>query len=153
MTPTRVRNHLLAPLVWIVAGAFWLVQLFLPWTSSGTFSTSTMVDGIRLIRSGEVESVVPGWIAPVLLVLPAAGLGLIAVASLDGVVAALVRVALGAVCLILLGLSVHYLVDSDPGRLGPGGWTAGAGGLATLVALCLDRTAAGRPQHLKESTS
>ena len=44
----------------------------------------TLVDGIRLIRSGAVSSVAPTWVAPLLLVLPVTGLLLVGLAMLDG---------------------------------------------------------------------
>lgn len=123
-----------APL-WVLAGACWTVQLFLPWTSRGAFSSSSMLDGVSLIRSGAVDAVVPGWAAYVLLALPAIGLAMTALAGLGGAAAGLGRVTLAVGGAAAVAAAGHLLVGYQPSRTGPGGWVSAAGALLAVAAV------------------
>lgn len=138
MTPLHFRDPGPAPLAWVAAGGAWCAQLVLPWTSSGTFSSSSLADGIRLIRNGTLSGIAPAWVAPVLLVLPAAGLTLVGLALVDGAVAVAARLLLALVGLALVVASVALLVSGEPSRLGPGGWTAVGGAGLAVAAVSLD---------------
>jgi hypothetical protein len=105
----------------------WVVQSAVPWTRRGVFSSSSMLDGARLVRSGAVGEVVPVWVAGIFLVVPAVGVLVAATAGLDGRAVRVSRfVALLVVAVLFLGF-VHNVASADPGRLGPGGWLTVAG--------------------------
>lgn len=150
MTPPPFRDQVVAPLTWVAAGCCWTVQLLLPWTSAGVLSASSQVDGFRLLRSGVVSSVAPGWVAYLLLVVPVAGLLLVALGALSGRVASRARLVLAVVGVAMLAVALHALVSFDPTRLGPGGWTAVAGSALAVAAALLDRSASVAPVPLLE---
>lgn len=139
MPALSFRTSVTASAVWILVGAAWVVQLFVPWTSSGIFASSSLLDGVRLVNSGRADGVAPAWAAPALLGLPAIGLLLVALAAVTGRVAAVVRTSAAAAGVILVVLAAHTLADLDPRRLGPGGWTAVGGGVLALLAGVVDR--------------
>ncbi len=145
MTRLHFRDHVAASLSWIGAGLCWVTQLFVPWTSVGALSASSQLDGFRLVRRGAVDSVAPSWSAWLLLVLPAAGLVLVALAGLAGGGATVARLALAASGVVLLALALHGLVAWDLRRLGPGGWTSLAGCALALGAALLERLRATEP--------
>lgn len=138
-SPAELRRHLPAALLWVLAGGCWTVQLFLPWTTRGAFSSSSMLDGVRLLRSGVVDAVVPPWAVYALLALPAIGLSVTGVAGLAGPVAEMVRFVLGLLGAAVVGAAGHVLVAYDITRIGPGGWVSLAGavlaGAAVLAAV------------------
>ncbi len=123
-------------LLWAAVGTAWLVAWFVPWTSRGLLSTSSLEDVARLVRSGSVSALVPGWAAWLLLLGPVSGLVLVATAVHDGQRITAVR------CAVLVAMSVAFVASwyavaqLDVDRLGPGGWLTGAGvaiGLAGLA--------------------
>ena len=113
--------------LWFVCGMLWVVQATVPWTRRGLFSSSTMLDGARLVRSGTVGEIVPVWVAGIFVAVPALGVLVAATAGLVGRVVGIVRlVSLLAVTLLFAGF-MHNVASADPGRLGPGGWLTVAG--------------------------
>ncbi len=107
-----------------VAGACWLVALFLPWTSHGALSATSLLDAVELIRRGAVDAVVPSGVAVLVLVPSIAGIVVIGVAGLAGRPMAVVRAgALAVGSLGSIGL-VLALSDADPAAAGPGAWVA-----------------------------
>jgi hypothetical protein len=113
--------------LWVAVGAAWLVAWFVPWTSRGLLSTSSLEDVARLVRSGSVAALVPSWAAWLLLLGPVSGLVLFATAVQDGQMITAVR------CAVLVAMSVAFVASwyavaqLDVGRLGPGGWLTGTG--------------------------
>lgn len=150
MTPPPFRDQVVAPLTWVLAGSCWTVQLLLSWTSTGLLSSSSQVDGFRVLRSGVVSSVVPGWAAYLLLVLPVVGIALVALAALAGRAAGRMRLGLASLGVVMLASTLYALVSFDPARLGPGGWTASAGAALAVAASFLDRSVVVVPAHLLE---
>ncbi len=139
MSPAELRRHVPAAVLWVLAGGCWTVQLFLPWTTRGAFSSSSMLDGVQLLRSGVVDAVVPPWATYALLALPAIGLSVTGVAGLAGPVAEMLRLALGLLGAAVVVAAGHVLVAYDITRIGPGGWVSLAGavlaGAAVLAAV------------------
>ena len=144
MPTVETRRHLPVATLWVLAGSCWTVQLFLPWTTRGAFSSSSMLDGVRLLRSGVVDSIVPPWAVYVLLTLPAIGLSVTGIAGLAGPAADLGRVVLGVGGAVVVVLAWDVLAGYAPSRIGPGGWVSTAGtllaGAAVLAALRGRRT-------------
>lgn len=132
------RHHVSAALLWVLVGGCWTVQLFLPWTTRGAFASSSMLDGVRLLRTGVVDAVVPSWGIYLLLALPAIGLSVTGLAGLTGPVADVGRIVLGLAGAVVVAVAWHLLAASQPSRVGPGGWVSAAGallaGAAVLVA-------------------
>lgn len=64
------RPQVVTPLVWVVAGGCWIVQLTLPWTSDATRSRSSFADAVVLLRGGGVEDAVSSWVMVGALALP-----------------------------------------------------------------------------------
>lgn len=122
-------------LLWCTAGACWVTQLFVPWTTRGTLSSASMLDAVRLVRSDSVDAVVPGWAAAVLLALPAIGLLVGGSVGLAGPVAEGGRIALTLIAVALWVLAFVGLADSDVGRLGFGGWLTAGGAVAAGAAV------------------
>lgn len=118
---------------WLVAGVCWLAALFLPWASSGSLSSASLVDAARLVRRGLVDSLVPEALSFVLLVPAGAAVGLLALAGARGRVAVVVRVLLAALASALVLLITHRIAGGDVARVGAGAWTALAGVLAAAV--------------------
>ena len=135
---SRAPSSHLGTVVWFLCGMLWVVQAAVPWTRRGVFSSSSMLDGARLVRSGTVGEVVPVWVAGVFLAVPAIGVLVAATAGLDGRAVRVSRfVALLVVTVLFLGF-VHNVASADPGRLGPGAWLTvvgivlGGTGLASI---------------------
>ena len=124
---------------WLGAGACWFSQAFTPWTSRGVLSVASSVDAFRLARSGLVDNLVPVWIAPFLMVLPAVGLGMVALLGLRGALVKGARVVLALVGASVVVLTLAYLAKFDPGRLGPGGWLSVAGAFLAIAGVAVDR--------------
>ena len=80
------------------------------------------MDAVHLIRTGLVESLVPGWAALVLLILPMNGVLVMALAGLSSAWARPSRLLLTAASAAMFVVSFIVLLDGSPGRLGPGGW-------------------------------
>lgn len=119
---------------WLVAGVCWLAALFLPWASSGSLSSASLVDAARLARRGLVDSLVPEALSLVLLVPAVAGVALLALAGVRGRVAVVIRVLLAAPASALVLLIAHRIAGGEVARVGAGAWTALAGVLAAAVA-------------------
>lgn len=131
-TPTR---RAATTLLWVGVGTAWVVAWFVPWTSRGVLSTSSLEDGARLVRSGSVSGLVPSWVAWALLLGPVSGLVLVASATRDGRIVAAVRYTLVAAMSVAFALSWHAVAQLDVDRLGPGGWLTGTGVLLGLIGL------------------
>lgn len=99
------------------------------------FSTSSMLDAVRLIRSGTVDALVPSWAAPVLLAMPCAGLAVAGLAGFGGLLVDAVRVLLALTVAGLFALAFHFLAGADVFRLGYGGWIAALGISLAVVAV------------------
>jgi hypothetical protein len=122
-------------LLWCAAGACWVAQLFVPWTSRGTFSTSSMLDAVRLVRSGAIDAMVPAWVAFALLTVPAIGLVVGGSVGLTGAAAEGCRIALAVVASVLCALGFVELTGTDPQGLGAGGWLGLCGAGSALAAV------------------
>ena len=125
-------------LIWLVVGASWVAQSFLPWAASGALAASSSMDAVHLIRTGLVEPLLPGWAALVLLILPMSGVLVMALAGLSSPWTRPSRLLLTAASTAMFVVLFLVLLDGSPGRLGPGGWlTLGSIQLA-LAALAAD---------------
>jgi len=142
MPTVETRRHATVSLLWVLAGGCWTVQLFLPWTTRGAFASSSMLDGVRLLRSGVIDAVVPAWALYALLALPAIGLSVTGLAGLTGPAAELGRVVLGVAGAILVAVAGQVLVSYEPSRTGPGGWLSLVG--AVLVGAAVLASVRGR---------
>ena len=91
--------------LWVGVGTAWLLAWFVPWTSRGVLSTSSLEDGARLVRSGSLSGLVPTWVAWALLLGPVAGLVLVASSTRDGRTVAAVRYTLVAAMSVAFVLS------------------------------------------------
>ena len=120
-------RHWCVSLLWMTTGLAWFLASFLPWTSRGLMSTSSLQDGSRLIRTGALSSIAPGWLAWLLLGVPLGGLVVFATATRDGGAVTAIRVALLlAVAAVFVALG-YALAEVDVTRLGPGAWLTGGG--------------------------
>ncbi len=116
------------------AGAGWIGALFLPWTAHGMLSAATLLDAVRLVRRGAVDSVLPPAAAAGLLLPALAGIALIGLAGFAGRGTTIARAAAATLgSLATLGLAVR-LTDADPARVGPGAWLGLAGVVLALAA-------------------
>ncbi|GAA5143132.1 hypothetical protein GCM10023340_07890 [Nocardioides marinquilinus] len=137
---------LAASVVWVVAGGCWVGQLVVPWTSSGLLSRSSLADALALVRAGGVGEAVPAGTTAGALVLPVAGVVLVALVAVPTRLGTLAR---GLVAVVGAGawVALWRVVPQDGAGLGPGGWLGAAGvgaaGLA-LVAELVVRRSAGR---------
>lgn len=113
-----------------LAGGCWVAQTVVPWTGSGVLSHADTASAVRLIRSGALDAVLPGWIGAVLLLLPAAGAGLLALSAVPGVAAARSRVVLATSAVTVSLVLATILVGLRPGSFGPGAWLTTAGAVA-----------------------
>ena len=131
-SPRPAVRAALAPVVSLVCGLAWLLQLFLPWAGAGSLSASTGADVWRLWRDGLLPADLAA-IAWSLVVLPALGVGVVAVSGGTGSRVRLVRRALlgaGAVCAaVLVTVLGAHLQGRGPGLL----LTGSAGVLAAVV--------------------
>lgn len=125
-------------LLWAAAGAAWVVECFLSWTRSGLLAASSMLDAARLIRSGVLGALAPGWVAYALLVLPACGVVLLGTAPVRRRWAVRARWLVALVGVLAAGAALHVLVGWSPARLGPGGWLAVLGSGLALAGFVLD---------------
>lgn len=115
------------------AGAIWIGALFLPWTARGMLSAATLLDAVRLVRRGAVDSVLPPAAATGLLVPALAGIALIALAGFAGRGTTIARAAAATIgSLVTLGLALR-LTDADPARVGPGAWLGLTGVVLALA--------------------
>lgn len=125
--------------MWFATGMLWVAQAAVPWSRRGAFSSSTMLDGARLLESGLVDAAVPRWAALVLLVVPVLGVLVGATAGLRGRVAWWARLSCVVVVTFGFAIFMQNIAGADLSRLGPGGWLAGAGILIGAVGLLRTR--------------
>lgn len=125
--------------MWFAVGMLWVAQAAVPWTRRGAFSSSTMLDGARLLQSGLVDVAVSRWAALLLLVVPFFGVLVGATPGLRGRIAWWARFSCVVVVTVALALFVQNVAGADLSRLGPGGWLAGTGILLGAVGLGLTR--------------
>lgn len=137
MPIAETRQPLPVALLWLLAGGCWTVQLFLPWTTRGAFASSSMLDGVRLVRTGVVDAAVPAWAAYVLLALPAIGLSVTGLAGVSGPLAGAGRVVLAVLGAAVVALAWHVLAAFEPARVGPGGWVSAGGVLLAITAVAV----------------
>lgn len=130
----RVR-HWRSSVLWVTTGLSWVIASFVPWTSRGLLSTSSLQDGSRLIRNGALSAVAPGWLAWVLLGLPLGGLVLLASATRDGGMVTAVRVALVLAVAAAFVALWSVIAEMDITRLGPGAWLTAGGVTLGLLGL------------------
>ena len=128
-------------LLWVAVGTAWVVAWFVPWTSRGLLSTSSLQDGARLIRSGSVSALVPSWVAWLLLLGPVSGLVVLGSATRDGPAITAARCALLLAMAVAFVMSWYAVAELDVGRLGPGGWLTGTGVALGLAGLAAQRLA------------
>jgi hypothetical protein len=138
----------LATIVWFVTGMLWVAQAAVPWSRRGAFSSSTMLDGARLLHSGLVDAAVPRWAALLLLVVPVVGVVVGATAALRGTPLWVGRLICVAVVTVAFAAFMHNVAGANLSRLGPGGWLAGAG--IVLGTLGLIRTRPTRGNQARE---
>lgn len=152
-SPHPVLQAALTPVVSLVCGLAWVLQLFLPWAGVGALSASTGADVWRLSRDGLLPSDLAA-IAWSLVVLPVLGVGAVAVSGATGSRVRLVRRALlgaGAVCATVL---VTVLGAHLQGR-GPGLLLTGATGVVAAVVVGAElitswrRAPAASPQEVR----
>jgi hypothetical protein len=129
-TPTR---RAATTLLWLAVGTAWVVAWFVPWTSRGVLSTSSLEDGARLVRSGSMSALVPTWVAWALLLSPVSGLVLVASSTRDGSTVTAVRYTLVAAMFAAFVLSWYAVAELDVDRLGPGGWLTLTGIVLGLI--------------------
>ncbi|MGD9959423.1 hypothetical protein [Nocardioides sp.] len=124
-------------LVWLGVGAAWVVQLFLPWVTTGPLSTSSALDVIRLERMGSLGDLVPAWGVVALLVLPSAGVLMMASAGLSTRSARRFRTLI--ICSVALCFAVAFvtLLDHAHENLGPGAWMTLLGVVLGAVAVVI----------------
>lgn len=131
-SPRPVLHAVLTPVVSLVCGLAWVLQLFLPWAGVGALSASTGADVWRLSRDGLLPSDLAA-IAWSLVVLPVLGVGAVAVTGGTGARARLARRTLlgaGAVCAaVLVTVLGAHVQGSGPGLL----LTGATGVLAAVV--------------------
>jgi hypothetical protein len=133
----RVRTRRVASaLLWLAVAGQWLLAWFVPWTSRGLLSTSSLADGARLIRGGSVSALVPSWAAWVLLVAPACALAVLGSATREGSVVVAIRCVTVLVMAAVFAVAFQAFARLDLTRLGPGGWLTLSGlalGLAGIL--------------------
>lgn len=117
---------------WCLAGVAWTLQNFLPWTSTGMLAHTSPVEGAGLVQDGVLgDRLVP--LAGAVLVLPVAGLVLVALTAVESRTRWRVSVwSLGAVASLWASLA---LAGASPERFGPGAWCALVGCVLPLAAL------------------
>jgi hypothetical protein len=135
----------------MAVGATWVVAWFLPWTSRGLLSTSSLRDGAGLVRSGSVSALVPAWAAWTLLLAPACGLVLVGSATRHGGVAFAVRCVVLVVMSAVFAAGWYAVGELDVDRLGPGGWLTALGVLLGLTGLA-EHWLATHPRPRREET-
>lgn len=137
--------------LWLAVGAAWVVAWFLPWTSRGLLSTSSLRDGAGLVRSGSVSALVPAWAAWTLLLAPACGLVLVGSATRHGGVAFALRCVVLVVMSAVFATGWYAVGELDVDRLGPGGWLTALGVLLGLTGLA-EHWLATHPRPRREET-
>jgi hypothetical protein len=130
---------------WFAAGACWIGQLVVPWTSAGPLSHASTVDAVRLVLRGPLDQAVPFWMVFAVLVLPMAGLLLVAIAGSDRPLARRLRLLTAVAGTVTFSAILWTLTRFDPTRLGPGGLVASVG-TAIVVMLIV----APRPRRSRE---
>jgi hypothetical protein len=117
----------------------WVAQASVPWTRRGAFSSSSMLDGARLLRSGLVADAAPRWTSLVLVVVPALGVLVGATAGLRGRAMWTTRLTTVVAVTVAFVLFVHNVAGADLSRLGPGGWLTSAGIVSGALGLAWTR--------------
>ena len=125
--------------LWLLVSTAWLVAWFVPWTSRGLLSTSSLADGARLIRDGSVSALIPSWVGWLLLIGPACGLLVLATFPRVGPVAVSARTLSVASMVAVFVACFHSVAQFDPARLGPGGWLTVGAVVLGLAGLALHR--------------
>lgn len=143
MTSRSARGHV-ATLLWFAAGMLWVAQATVPWTRRGAFSSSSMLDGARLLRSGLVDAAAPRWAALLLVLVPTLGVLLGATAALRGTAVWVARMICVSVVTVAYTLFVHNVAGANLTKLGPGGWLTGAGILIGALGLAWTRATWGQ---------
>jgi hypothetical protein len=143
------RRDVLTVLGVSACGLAWVAQLFLPWAGVGALSTSSGADVWRLSQDGLLPDDL-ARVVPALVVLPALGVGALALAGVSGPRPRLVRlgfVSLGlAVGLVLVAGFGSQVQGRGAGMLLTAAATVLAAVLATLEILRLRRPAAAEPR-------
>lgn len=110
------------------AAALWLLAFFLRATSSGSGSTISSRAFADLIGAGTLTGSAPRWFGAVLYLVPVAAAIVLMTLASDHPTAVGVRVAAAAVATVAATAFFLVVADWRPARLGPGAWTALAGG-------------------------
>ena len=121
--------------LWFACGMLWVVQATVPWTRRGAFSSSSMLDGVRLLRSGGVADSAPAGALLALVTVPVLGVLLAATAGARGRAVLAGRIVCVLIVVIFLVGFVQTVASADPERLGPGAWMTCVGVVVGVVGL------------------
>lgn len=118
---------------WPVIGLLWIAASTLPWATQGLLARSSVLDLARMSRSDSLAGTAVATTAPWVLLLPCAGIGLLAITSREGPTWVILRWVLGAVGAVVIVAIWLVATGGRAGRTGAGAWMALLGAGAVLV--------------------